>query len=123
MGTLALSPRYLCFYRRHRLTGLSDTRVKIPVGDINKAIPTKAFRWHHYGLRVQIHAHKDAVFEFHQKSHRDESMKLIQDAVTRSKEKNTAKSTVGKAKWFNKTRSCTSITSGTCNSDCISRNN
>lgn len=85
-GTLALSPRYLCFYRRHRLTGLSDTRVKIPVGDINKATSSKAFRWHHYGLRVQIHAHKDVVLEFHQSKHRDEAKRLIDEAVARSKE-------------------------------------
>lgn len=81
MGIMALTPDYLCFYRRRRLTGLADTRIKIPIEHLKSAIACKAFRWHHFGLRVQIQAHEDLVFEFHQPQFRDKAIELIETAI------------------------------------------
>jgi len=86
-GILALSPRYLCFYRKHRLTGMADTRIKIPIGDLKKVVPTKAFRWHYYGIRIQVQAHEDLLFELREEQHRDKSVELIQDSITNANEK------------------------------------
>lgn len=90
-GTLALAPRHLCFYRRRRLTGLADTRIKIPIEDLQKATPAKAFRWHHYGLRLQVRAHDDLLFELYEVQHRDKAVGMIRQAIALASEQGAEK--------------------------------
>ncbi|UZJ56099.1 hypothetical protein CBS101457_005419 [Exobasidium rhododendri] len=86
-GVLALSPRFLCFYRKRRLTGLTDTRIKIPIHDLKKVMLCKAFRWHYYGIRVQVRAHEDLIFELKNEQHRDKAKSLLLDYIDNANEK------------------------------------
>ncbi|PWN31882.1 uncharacterized protein FA14DRAFT_162245 [Meira miltonrushii] len=80
-GTLAITPRHLCFYRRHRWTGLADTRIRIPFRDIKGAEQTKAFSWHYSGLRIHVLAHEDIVMEIKDEGQREEIMQAIKKKV------------------------------------------
>lgn len=80
-GTLAITPRHLCFYRRHRWTGLADTRIRIPFRDIKGAEHTKAFSWHYSGLRIHVLAHEDIIVEIKDEHQREEIIKAIKEKV------------------------------------------
>lgn len=80
-GILAIGPKYLCFYRRRTMTGMSDVRVKLPLADIQDVRLSKAYRWHYHGLRVQIRAHEDILFEVRSEEQRDKAVAWILDAV------------------------------------------
>lgn len=80
-GTLAITPRHLCFYRRHRWTGLADTRIRIPFRDIKGAEQAKAFSWHYSGLRIHVLAHEDIVVEIKDEGQREEIMNAIKKKV------------------------------------------
>lgn len=80
-GTLAITPKHLCFYRRHRWTGLADTRIRIPFRDIKAAERTKAFSWQYSGVRIHVMAHEDIVIEIKDEMKREQIMKAIQEKV------------------------------------------
>jgi sterol 3beta-glucosyltransferase len=80
-GLFAVSPRYICFFRRHRFTGLADTRIRIPLYDIQGTSEGKAFLWHHHGLRIRIRAHEDMTLETRDRDVRDQILTLIKSSM------------------------------------------
>lgn len=55
--------------------------IKIPTSDIHHVTNQRAFRWHHYGLRVEVNAHSDITFETTSRKERDEIVRLLRQAI------------------------------------------
>ncbi|KAI5475042.1 hypothetical protein MNV49_002067 [Pseudohyphozyma bogoriensis] len=78
-GTLCISSTFLCFWKKV-LVG-SDVKLRIPIADIDDAVPCKAFGFRIVGLAIQVHGSPDVRLDFHSKKLRDEVITKIKDAV------------------------------------------
>ncbi len=84
LGSLSIGADYLCFWRR-RPTGIADTKLRIPLSDVLSAEPSRAFRWHHYGLTLHIRGHPDLYFELFSKAERADALLVLEQATAESK--------------------------------------
>lgn len=80
LGSLSIGGDYLCFWRR-RLGSMPDTKLRIPIADLLRAEPSKAFKWHSYGFTLHIKGHPDLIFEMHNVEDRDQALALINKLI------------------------------------------
>lgn len=75
-GHMAVSDNYVCFWRKNHLS--TDAKVRIPIADIEGAVPCKVFRMRVWGLALHIRATPDQHFEFNSIARRDNTISEIQ---------------------------------------------
>ena len=84
VGSLSIGGDYICFWRR-RLGSVPDTKLRIPITDLLRAEPSKAFKWHAFGLTLHIKGHPDLIFELHSVEDRDQALTLINKLIEEPK--------------------------------------
>ncbi|KAM0748381.1 UDP-Glycosyltransferase/glycogen phosphorylase [Meredithblackwellia eburnea MCA 4105] len=97
-GSLVVSQRFLCFWRRGYLT--SDVKLRIPLTDIDDVGPSKAWGFRIVGLAVQLHGAPDVRLDFHSRKMRDAVIDKIKESVLVAKAAALAISTGAASKSF-----------------------
>ncbi|PWN44933.1 UDP-Glycosyltransferase/glycogen phosphorylase [Ceraceosorus guamensis] len=85
-GTIALSPDHFIFWRT-RLGPLPDTRLKIPLSDLQGVEAERSFRWRTFGLRVHIRGYRDEWFDFSSQKDRDAMLEALNGVIAKLKQK------------------------------------
>lgn len=84
-GKLYLGTHHLCF--RSLFPG-TNTKMILPVNDIENVTKEKGFRFGYSGLVVVIHGHEEVFFEFGVASNRDDCEVMLLRALDRAKKQN-----------------------------------
>ncbi|KAK4053271.1 hypothetical protein OIO90_004045 [Microbotryomycetes sp. JL221] len=82
-GSIAISSSYFCFWRHGVL--VSDVLVRVPLVDIDDAIPIRAFGFRIWGLAIQVHGAPDCRLDFTSKKARDDVVDRLKTAVLEAK--------------------------------------
>lgn len=76
-GEVAISSQYLCFWR-HKLVG-RDIKVRVPLADVEDAVPVKAWGFRIFGLAVLIRSAPDLRLDFLSRASRDSVIERIKE--------------------------------------------
>ncbi|KAL8278984.1 hypothetical protein RQP46_008653 [Phenoliferia psychrophenolica] len=82
-GSLVLSHRFLCFWRKGVLG--SDVKLRIPLSDIDDVGPSKAWGFRIVGLAIQVHGAPDIRLDFKSKPLRDEVISTLKSSILASR--------------------------------------
>ncbi|KAK4704988.1 hypothetical protein P7C70_g1228, partial [Phenoliferia sp. Uapishka_3] len=78
-GSLVISSRFLCFWRKGVLS--SDVKLRIPLTDIDDVGPSKAWGFRIVGLAIQVHGAPDVRLDFKSKTLRDLVITTLKSSI------------------------------------------